>query len=103
GINSDQSVRELKGAKRPIVPQDERAEMLAALEVIDYVVIFPETTAKQIISELKPDIYVKGGDYQIADLPEAEVVASYGGEIRLVTETKGASTTNIVTEILNRY
>ncbi|ADL11774.1 D-glycero-beta-D-manno-heptose 1-phosphate adenylyltransferase [Acetohalobium arabaticum] len=103
GINSDKSVQQLKGKKRPIVPEMERAEMLAALEMIDYVVIFAEVTAKSIISELKPDIYVKGGDYKIDELPEAEVVAEYGGRIELVKEVKGASTTNIVAEISERY
>lgn len=103
GINSDKSVQQLKGNKRPIVPEMERAEMLAALEMIDYVVIFAEVTAKGIISELKPDIYVKGGDYKIDELPEAEVVAEYGGRIELVKEVKGASTTNIVAEISKKY
>ncbi|MBM7623009.1 D-glycero-beta-D-manno-heptose 1-phosphate adenylyltransferase [Sporohalobacter salinus] len=103
GINSDESVRQLKGKKRPIVPEMERAEMLAALEMIDYVIIFTELTAKNIISELKPDIYVKGGDYKVNELPEAEVVAEYEGRIELVKEVRGASTTNIVAEISKRY
>lgn len=103
GLNSDASVRELKGEKRPVIPELERAEMLAALEMIDYVIIFDEVTAKNIIKDLQPDIYVKGGDYEIEELPEAEVVAEYGGKIELVEEVKGASTTNIVNEILKRY
>ncbi|SJZ45069.1 D-glycero-beta-D-manno-heptose 1-phosphate adenylyltransferase [Selenihalanaerobacter shriftii] len=103
GVNSDLSVKQLKGEKRPVVPESERAEMLAALEMIDYVVIFDELTAKNTIEELQPDIYVKGGDYKIEELPEAEVVHEYGGKIKLVKEVKGASTTNIVKEILKRY
>ncbi|WP_018249211.1 D-glycero-beta-D-manno-heptose 1-phosphate adenylyltransferase [Orenia marismortui] len=103
GLNNDSSVKALKGEKRPIVPEKERAEMLANLEVVDYVTIFSETTAKSTINILQPDIYVKGGDYKIEDLPEAEVVAKYGGKIELVSEVKGASTTNIVKQILNRY
>jgi len=103
GLNSDSSVKKLKGKKRPIVPEKERAEMLAALEVIDYVVIFDELTAKGVIGKLQPDIYVKGGDYQVEELPEAEVVYKYGGKIELVKEVKGASTTNIVKEISKRY
>jgi rfaE bifunctional protein nucleotidyltransferase chain/domain len=103
GLNSDSSVKELKGEKRPVIPEDERAEMLAALEMIDYVVIFNETTAINIIKELEPDIYVKGGDYRIEELPEAEVVKESGGRLELVAEVKGASTTNIVAEILKRY
>jgi bifunctional ADP-heptose synthase (sugar kinase/adenylyltransferase) len=71
--------------------------------MIDYVVIFNETTAINIIKELEPDIYVKGGDYRIEELPEAEVVKESGGRLELVAEVKGASTTNIVAEILKRY
>ncbi|PRX32563.1 rfaE bifunctional protein nucleotidyltransferase chain/domain [Orenia metallireducens] len=102
-LNSDSSVRLLKGEKRPIIPEMERAEMLANLAIVDYVTIFSEKTANQTISILKPDIYIKGGDYQIEELPEAKVVASYGGKIELVSEIKGASTTNIIEEILKRY
>jgi len=102
-LNSDSSVRLLKGEKRPIIPEMERAEMLANLEVVDYITIFSERTANQTISILKPDIYIKGGDYQIEELPEAEVVARYGGKIELVSEIEGASTTNIITEISKRY
>ena len=64
-INSDASVRELKGENRPLIPEDERAEMLAGLECVDYVVIFPELTPIELLSELKPDIHVKGGDYKL--------------------------------------
>jgi len=102
-LNSDSSVRLLKGEKRPIIPEMERAEMLANLAIVDYVTIFSEKTANQTISILKPDIYIKGVDYQIEELPEAKVVASYGGKIELVSEIKGASTTNIIEEILKRY
>jgi D-beta-D-heptose 7-phosphate kinase/D-beta-D-heptose 1-phosphate adenosyltransferase len=103
GLNSDSSVKSLKGDKRPLIPQDERAEMLSNLEMVDYVTIFSDQTAKNVISELKPDIYVKGGDYSIDDLPEAEIVQHYGGQIELVSEIKGASTTNIVNKILQTY
>jgi len=103
GLNSDSSVKSLKGDKRPLIPQDERAEMLSNLEMVDYVTIFSDQTAKNVISDLKPDIYVKGGDYSIDDLPEAEIVQQYGGQIELVSEIKGASTTNIVNKILQTY
>ncbi|MGM0368953.1 MAG: D-glycero-beta-D-manno-heptose 1-phosphate adenylyltransferase [Bacillota bacterium] len=103
GLNSDSSVKNLKGDKRPLIPQDERAEMLSNLEMVDYVTIFSDQTAKNVISQLKPDIYVKGGDYSIDDLPEAEIVQQYGGQIELVSEIKGASTTNIVNKILQTY
>ena len=103
GLNSDSSVKKLKGDKRPLIPQDERAEMLSNLEMVDYVTIFADKTAKNVIAELQPDIYVKGGDYSIDNLPEAEVVQQYGGKIELVSEIKGASTTNIVNKILKTY
>mgnify|MGYP006306773237 FL=1 len=103
GLNSDSSVKKLKGDKRPLIPQDERAEMLSNLEMVDYVTIFADETAKNVIAELEPDIYVKGGDYSINNLPEAEVVQQYGGAIELVSEIKGASTTNIVNKILETY
>ncbi|MBM7557741.1 D-glycero-beta-D-manno-heptose 1-phosphate adenylyltransferase [Halanaerobacter jeridensis] len=103
GLNSDSSVKKLKGDKRPLIPQDERAEMLSNLEMVDYVTIFADETAKNVIAELEPDIYVKGGDYSINNLPEAEVVQQSGGEIELVSEIKGASTTNIVNKILETY
>ncbi|MFP4016412.1 MAG: D-glycero-beta-D-manno-heptose 1-phosphate adenylyltransferase [Halanaerobiales bacterium] len=103
GLNSDGSVRKLKGAKRPLVPEEERAELLSYLEMIDYIVIFEETTAKNLISRLEPDIYVKGGDYKVDELPEAAVVQKYGGKIELIPVVEGASTTNIVEKILERY
>src|SRR2546426_11720894 len=91
GLNSDSSVRRLKGQGRPLVPEGKRAEILAALSCIDYVTIFPEATASPLVELLQPDIYVKGGDYATAQsntpdfsrLPEAKVVQSYGGEICL--------------------
>jgi len=98
-VNSDSSVRELKGNNRPFVPQEERLEMLAALEMIDYLVLFSEIDCRSVLEELKPQIYVKGGDYRIEDLPEAETVYSYGGKIVLITEVKGRSTTNLIKKI----
>ena len=103
GLNSDSSVKKLKGDKRPLIPQDERAEMISNLEMVDYVTIFSAKTARDLIAQLKPDIYVKGGDYKIEELPEAQVVQEYGGKIELVSEIKGASTTNIVEKILKIY
>lgn len=98
-VNSDSSVRELKGNNRPFVPQEERLEMLAALEMIDYLVLFSEIDCRSVLEELKPQIYIKGGDYRIEDLPEAETVYSYGGKIVLITEVKGRSTTNLIKKI----
>lgn len=98
-VNSDRSVRKLKGAERPYVPEAERLEMLAALEMVDYLLLFSETDCKAVLKKLKPQIYVKGGDYRIEDLPEAETVYNYGGKIVLITEIRGKSTTNLIQKI----
>jgi D-beta-D-heptose 7-phosphate kinase/D-beta-D-heptose 1-phosphate adenosyltransferase len=103
GLNSDSSVKKLKGSKRPLIPENQRAEVIGSLAAVDYVTIFSDETAGPTISALKPEVYVKGGDYEIAELPEAKVVKSYGGEIKLVTEIKGASSTNIIERIKRRY
>lgn len=99
GLNSDRSVRELKGPTRPVNHQDDRAEVLAALAAVDYVVIFDERTAEILISEVKPDIYVKGGDYCIEDIPEAKIVAGNGGKTVLIPEVVGRSSSNIIRKI----
>lgn len=99
GLNSDQSVRILKGPTRPINNQDDRAEVLAALSAVDYVVIFEEATAENLISQIKPSIYVKGGDYNIKDLPEAATVSQYGGQTILIPEVIGKSSSNIIKKI----
>ena len=99
GLNSDRSVRELKGPTRPVNHQDDRAEVLAALAAVDYVVIFDERTAESLISEVKPDIYVKGGDYCIEDIPEAKIVAANGGKTVLIPEVVGRSSSNIIKKI----
>ncbi|SFL18967.1 D-glycero-beta-D-manno-heptose 1-phosphate adenylyltransferase [Halanaerobium salsuginis] len=98
-VNNDNSVRELKGKTRPLVPEQERVEMLSALEMIDYLLLFAETDCKKLLSELEPQLYVKGGDYRVEDLPEAETVYSYGGKIILITQVKGRSTTNLIKKI----
>ncbi|MEC9489534.1 MAG: D-glycero-beta-D-manno-heptose 1-phosphate adenylyltransferase [Halanaerobiales bacterium] len=98
-VNSDSSVRELKGKNRPFVPEKERMEVLAALDMIDYLVLFSEVNCKKVLEKIKPQIYVKGGDYRIEDLPEAETVYSYGAKVVLITEVKGRSTTNIIKKI----
>ncbi|MBI2909918.1 MAG: D-glycero-beta-D-manno-heptose 1-phosphate adenylyltransferase [Chloroflexi bacterium] len=106
GLNSDASARELKGPRRPILPEGERAEVLAALECVDYVIIFGERTAERLVATLQPDIYVKGGDYAPdggTDLPEARIVAGYGGRTAIVPVVPGCSTTGIIERILERY
>ncbi|BDU50793.1 D-glycero-beta-D-manno-heptose 1-phosphate adenylyltransferase [Haliovirga abyssi] len=102
GVNSDSSVRRLKGEKRPYVPENERMEMLAGLESVDYVVKFEEDTPIEILKQIKPDIHIKGGDYKEEDLPEAKVVKENGGIVKIVSLIQGKSTTNIIKEILNR-
>lgn len=102
-INSDESMKRIKGDKRPLVPQEERAEIVAALECVDYVTIFSESTPEVAIKILKPDVHVKGGDYQPEDLPETKVAKSYGGKVVVVDEVKGKSTTNIIDLILGRF
>ena len=103
GLNSDESVRAFKGHGRPIVPEAERAEVVAALEMVDFVVIFAEKTAEAIVAALRPEVYVKGGDYRPEELPEARVVEGYGGEVRLVPYHEGRSTTSIIRKILDTY
>ena len=102
-LNSDKSVKDLKGENRPIIKEKERAELLSALEMIDYITIFDDLTCKNIIKKLKPDIYVKGGDYTKETLPEWSVVTEYGGEVRLVKEIKGQSTTSLIEKIAKIY
>lgn len=105
GLNSDRSVREIKPPKpgqpeRPIVTAAHRAEVLAALKSVDAVVIFDDSTASSIIAALHPDIYVKGGDYSIDNLPEAATVKAYGGKIQLIEVEIPTSTTAIIQKIL---
>ena len=102
-VNSDTSVRELKGENRPLVPEDERAEMLAGLECVDYVVIFPESTPVELLSELKPNIHVKGGDYKLEQLIEKEVVEKNGGKVIVGLNVPGKSTTDLIAVICKRY
>ena len=103
GVNSDSSVRQLKGENRPLVPEAERAEMLAGLECVDYVVIFPELTPVDLLSELKPSIHVKGGDYKLEQLIERKVVEENGGKVVLGLNVPGKSTTNLIQVICERY
>jgi len=102
GLNTDSSIKKLKGSERPINNQEERAEVLSSLGVVDYIVFFGEDDPCNIISELKPDIHVKGGDYDPSDyknMPEAKVVHDYGGEVKIVDIIDNKSTTNIINRI----
>ena len=102
-VNNDSSVRQLKGENRPLVPEEERAEMLAGLECVDYVVIFPELTPIDLLAELKPNIHVKGGDYKLEQLIERDVVEANGGEVIVGLNVPGKSTTNLIQVICERY
>jgi len=103
GLNSDASVRRLKGEKRPLIGEDERAHILAALDCIDYVVIFEEDTPLELIAALKPHILAKGGDYTPEGVVGKDLVEAYGGRVELVSFVDGKSTTNIIERVLERY
>jgi D-beta-D-heptose 7-phosphate kinase/D-beta-D-heptose 1-phosphate adenosyltransferase len=103
GLNSDSSVKKLKGDKRPIVPQDDRAEILASLGMVDYICIFEEETPRKIIHALIPDVLVKGGDYRKKKIVGKEVVESFGGRVFTVKAVRGKSTKNIIQKIVAQY
>jgi rfaE bifunctional protein nucleotidyltransferase chain/domain len=101
GLNGDQSVRELKGAGRPLVPQRQRAAVLAALACVDAVVIFPQKRAHRFLAIVRPDVYVKGGDYRpdTLDARERAVLTNLGSRIRILPFVKGFSTTRLIGKI----
>ncbi len=103
GLNTDESVRALKGPERPLVPFADRAAVLAGLRSVDAVVGFWERTPEALLERIRPDIHVKSAQYRLEDLPERIVVLQHGGEIRLAPHLAGKSTTDIVGEILRRY
>lgn len=102
-VNSDASVRELKGAQRPIVPQAERAEMLAALGCVDYVTVFEELSPRTLIAELLPDVLVKGGDWALDEIHGREEVEAAGGRVLPLPYIAGRSTTDIIGRIREVY
>ena len=99
GLNTDASVRANKGPSRPINSEQDRAKVVGALRAVDYVVHFGEQTAETLIAKVKPDVYVKGGDYTLDTLPEASIVQSYGGHVEFVQMVEGRSTTRIIDKI----
>ncbi len=103
GLNSDSSIQQLKGSHRPVVKEKERQLVMAALESIDFVILFQETTPFTLIETLKPDIHVKGGDYKADQLPEYPIVKSYGGDVQILPFYPGMSTTSIINTILETY
>ena len=102
-LNSDASVRAIKGDKRPLVTQGERAEVAASLEAVDYVTLFDETTPLKLIEYLRPDFLVKGGDWKEEAVVGSDAVRSCGGKVVLIPVVEGASTTNIVEKVLHVY
>ncbi|MBL7994357.1 D-glycero-beta-D-manno-heptose-7-phosphate kinase [bacterium] len=103
GVNTDASIRRIKGKKRPIVSEQERAHILSALEPVDFVVLFDEDTPIKLIKAVKPDILVKGSDYTVDKVIGHDIVTAYGGKVELVDLIVGFSTTNIVDSILKNY
>ena len=96
GVNSDSSVQRLKGPTRPVNPEQDRAQLLAALRCVDAVVIFEEDTPIELLEVIRPHVHVKGGDYQVDDLPEKDVVEKHGGRIVIIGLVPGRSTSNLI-------
>jgi rfaE bifunctional protein nucleotidyltransferase chain/domain len=103
GLNLDDSVRRLKGPKRPIVPFAERARVLCALQSVDVVVGFGENTPEQLLERMRPDVHVKSSQYREEELPERDIVLAYGGRIALAPHVEGTSTTDTIARIIARY
>ena len=99
GLNTDTSVRRLKGEMRPVNTELDRAAVAGALAAVDYVVLFDEPTAEALIEKVRPAIYAKGGDYTRETLPEAKIIEKYGGEVHFIDLVPGRSTTKIIEKI----
>lgn len=95
-LNSDKSVRSIKGEGRPINNEDDRAEILCALKCVDYVVMFDEDSPRDLLDEIKPDVYTKGADYTLATLPEADIMIKNGTRVEFIEFVQGKSTTNTI-------
>ncbi|NPU82881.1 MAG: D-glycero-beta-D-manno-heptose 1-phosphate adenylyltransferase [Syntrophaceae bacterium] len=102
-LNSDRSVRSIKGERRPIVPEKERADVMAALEMVDYVTVFDEDTPGELIAFLEPDVLIKGGDWSAETVVGRDVIKRRGGKIVIVPLTEGVSTTNVIGKVLEVY
>lgn len=102
GINSDESVRSLKGEGRPLMPANERAEILAALSDVDAVVIFSESDVNALVREIRPDVHAKGTDYKAENVPERETVIACGGRVEIVGDLKDHSATEIIAKMRER-
>lgn len=103
GLNSDFSIKGLKGPSRPILCQDDRAQILAALECVDYVVVFDEPNPLNLIECIRPDVLIKGGDWELDEVVGGNLVSSYGGEVISGPLEKGRSTQSIIETVLERF
>jgi rfaE bifunctional protein nucleotidyltransferase chain/domain len=103
GINNDACVRALKGAGRPLQPEMDRAEIIASLESVDHVLLFEDPTVDGILSELRPDVHVKGTDYTEDNVPERETVRAYGGKVAIAGDPKDHSTRDLIQVILAKF
>ena len=101
GVNSDKSVKKIKGPARPVLPESDRSELLASLEMVDYVVLFDEPDPYQLISAIRPNVLVKGGDWSDAKIVGADLVEEAGGRVVVIPYIKGFSTTEIIERIKN--
>lgn len=99
GLNSDSSIKKIKGESRPINNERDRTEVLSALENVNYIIVFNETTPVKLLDKIKPDIYTKGADYTIETLPEADTVIKNGGRVEFIKLVEGKSTTKIIDKI----
>ena len=102
-INSDASVCAVKGLGRPIQCQEDRAEILASLDCVDYLIVFDAPTADTLLLEVKPDVHAKGTDYTVESVPERETVLSYGGEVSIVGDPKDHSTRHLIRAVLSGF
>lgn len=99
GLNSDSSVKKLKGPTRPVNPESDRAELLSELNFVDYVVIFDETSPSELLKEIKPSLYTKGADYTLDTLPEKSAIEEYQGSVAFIDLVEGKSTSAIIKNI----
>lgn len=103
GVNTDDSVRRIKGSKRPILPQEDRAYLVGMLKPVDYVILFAEDTPENLIRAILPEVLVKGADYQIEEIVGHDIVLQHGGRVERIALIPGRGTTDIIETVLNRY
>lgn len=101
-LNSDKSVKSIKGPTRPINNENDRAELLSALKCVDYVVLFGEDSPRNLLDEIKPDVYTKGADYTMETLPEADIMRKNGTRVEFIKFVEGKSTTNVIRKMQNK-